>query len=261
MNESRYLTLGDVVADELFPEVDLALRRGRHVDRDDAGWYAFLADASEQLEPFYRRYGCELVHPSEGYFYLLPTTERLGRRHLSVPEMLVGQALSLLYLDPGTLQQGGVVTRANALACLAGVMGSDALTRLFNPKRRRVDERVAEEQVRSKYADALRRLAALGFVDLLENDALRLRAALMRFAEPVKGEGSSLEALERLVARGELVLGAGDPDTSDTDAGDALEPDEHEIAEDPHAIPETVTRVLAELDDFASTPIRAGDDG
>jgi len=236
VSESRFPTLGDVVLDDLFPDVDLALRRGRHVDRDDPAWYAFLVDASPHLEPFYRRFGCELVHPSEGYFYLLPTSDRLGRRHLGVPEMLVGQALALLYLDPNTLQLGGLVTRVHALSHLAGVMGSEALTRLFNPKRRRVDERVAEEQVRSKYAEALRRLAALGFVDLLEDDALRLRAALLRFAEPVKGEGSSLEALERLVARGELVLGTGES--------------EEEDAEDPHAAPETVTRALAELDDF-----------
>jgi chromosome partition protein MukE len=111
--ENRFPSLGDAVQDEHFPDVDMALRRGRHVDREDVGWYSLLIDAQEHLEPFYRRFGCELVHASEGYFYLLPTAERLGRRHLSVPEMLVGQTLALLYLDPATLQQGGAVTRSS----------------------------------------------------------------------------------------------------------------------------------------------------
>ncbi len=226
MSDSRFLTLGDAVEDENFPEVDLLLRRGRHVDRDDTALYGYLSDAADHLEPFYRRFGCELVHATEGYFYLLPTNDKLGRRHLGVPEMLVGQALALLYLDPSTLQNGGIVTKQDALSRLAGVTGSDALTQAFNPKRKRMDERVAEETVRAKFGEALRRLSTLGFVDLLENDGLKLRSALMRFAEPVKGEGSSLEALERLVARGELVLGTGD-DEEESDGLDA-EPGERE---------------------------------
>ncbi len=129
MSDSRFLTLGDAVEDENFPEADLVLRRGRHIDRDETALYGFLSDAADHLEPFYRRFGCELVHASEGYFCLLPTNDKLGRRHLGVPEMLVGQALALLYLDPSTLQNGGVVTKQDALSRLAGVTGSDALTR------------------------------------------------------------------------------------------------------------------------------------
>jgi chromosome partition protein MukE len=228
--DTRFLALGDVVADELFPDVDLALRRGRHVDREDQLWYAFLSDAQALLETFYRRFGCELLHPADGYFYLLPTSDRLGRRHLSVPEMLVGQTLTLLYLDPATLQHGGVIKRSDALSHLAAVMGGDALTRAFNPKRKRLDERVAQETVRSKFAEALRRLATLGFVELLEADNLRLRAGLLRFAEPVRGRGSPAEALERLVARGELVLGDGD--ATEDDGADAEPHDEADGGDD-----------------------------
>lgn len=258
MSESRFVSLADVVEDENFPEVDLALRRGRHIDREEAGLYGYLSDAADQLEPFYRRFGCELVHASEGYFYLLPTQERLGRRHLSVPEMLVGQALALLYLDPSTLQRGGLQTKQDALSHLAGVTGSDALTQALNPKRKRVDERVAEEQVRAKFGEALRRLSALGFVDLLENDGLRLRPALLRFAEPVKGEGSSLEALERLVARGELVLGTGDDeDDGETRVeGEAVEREprgpraraEREAA----TLPDSVVAAMPEFEEFGA---------
>ncbi|HVJ21405.1 MAG TPA: chromosome partition protein MukE [Polyangiaceae bacterium] len=247
MTENRFPSLGEVVLDENFPDVDIALRRGRHVDRDDVAWYSLLVDAQEQLEPFYRRFGCELVHVSEGYFYLLPSGERLGRRHLSLPEMLVGQTLALLYLDPATLQQGGVITRAQALSHLASVLGADALNRVLNPKRKRMDERAAEELVRQKFAEALRRLAALGFVDLLEEDGIKLRAALMRFAEPVRGQGSPAEALEQLVARGEIVLGSGD-------AEEEPEPRESAAAPTPHEepLPASVLSTIEELGDLGT---------
>ena len=255
MTDTRYIALGDVVADELFPDVDLALRRGRHVDREDQLWYTFLVDAQALLEAFYRRYGCELMHPADGYFYLLPTADKLGRRHLSVPEMLVGQALTLLYLDPTNLEHGGVIKRADALSHLAAVMGSDALTRAFNPKRKRLDERVAQETVRGKFAEALRRLATLGFVDLLESDALRLRPGLLRFAEPVRGRGSPTEALERLVARGELVLGDGslesdadDPLLDDADDADDTEQAEAEADDAPNF--QLPNEVISQFEDF-----------
>lgn len=249
--DTRFLTLGDVVTDERFPDVDLALRRGRHVDRDEHESYTFLVDAQAILEAFYRRYGCELVQPSDGYFYLLPTGDRLGRRHLSVPEMLVGQALTLLYLDPTTLQHGGVVKRSDALSHLSAVMGSDALTRAFNPKRKRLDERVAQETVRAKFAEALRRLAALGFVDLLDAEQLRLRPGLMRFAEPVRGRGSPAEALEQLVARGELVLGDGESEDSDEDSTEIAENETATSGPTEIELPaELPPELLAEFDDF-----------
>ncbi len=217
--------IGTAVSEDVFPDVDLALRRGRHIDRDDTQWYAFLIDAQGVLEEFYRRFGCELVHKSEGYFYLLPTSDRLGKRQLSAPEMLVGQALALLYLDPSTVQNGGVVTRDDVLGHMASVMGTDALMRAFNPNKKRIDERVAQEAVRNKVAEGLRKLGASGFVEVLDNNAVRLRSALMRFAEPVRGSESPADALAKLVARGEVLLeGSAAADVHDheleTDSGD-----------------------------------------
>lgn len=242
MTPPRFARLEEAILDEAFPEVDLALRRGRHVDRDDTVWYAFLLDARDHLEPFYRRFGCELVHRNDGYFYLLPTGEALGRRHLTAGEMLVGQALTLLYLDPATLENGGAVTREEVLSHLAGVVGTDPLVRALNPKRRRYDERVAQETARNKVTEAVRRLATLGFVELLEDDRVRLRPSLMRFAEPVRGTQAPEASLAKLVAEGELVLteqaedgdddagvgagGAEDGDDAGVGAGDAEDGDD-----------------------------------
>ena len=214
----RNMDISMAVVDESFPKVDLALRRGRHIDRDDGEWYAFLLDAQQALETFYRRFGCELVHKSDGYFYLLPTNDWLGKRQLSAAEMLVGQALALLYLDPKTVQHGGLVTRDDVLGHMASVMTTDGLMHALNPKKRRLDERVAQETVRARVADALRKLASGGFVEALGADSFRLRAALMRFAEPVRNSDSPAEALRELVRRGEVVLQA-------PEAAEAAEPE------------------------------------
>ncbi len=211
--------LAAVVEHELFPDVDLALRRGRHIDRDDGAWYGFLTDAQALLERFYRRFGAELVQRTDGFFFLLPSGDKLGRRHLSPSEMLVGQGLTLLYLEPATVEQGGVTSRDQLLSQLSASMGTEQLMLAFNAKKRRMDERVAQEMVRAKVSEAVRRLSGLGFVDLLSDDRIRLRSSLMRFAEPVRGSGADLEALTRLVASGEVAL-TGELDDEEAEASE-----------------------------------------
>lgn len=208
MKGSTFQSLEEVVQDEHFPDTDLALRRGRHIGRDDGTAYDFLVDAADHLEPFYRRFGCEMVQRSDGYFYLLPSGDRLGRRQLSAGEMLVGQTLALLYLDPSTLQHGGVVSRELLLQRLEGLVGMESLVRTLNPRlKKRFNERIDADNVRTSVGDALRKLADLGFVDRIDADQLRLRPALLRFAEPVRGLGDPAGALEKLVSRGEVLLG------------------------------------------------------
>jgi chromosome partition protein MukE len=198
--------LQDVIEDAEFPALDTALRRGYHVDRDATGWYTLLSEAQAILEGFYRRYGCELIHKADGYFYLLPTSDRLPRRQLSAQDMLVGQALALLYLDPISLERGGLVTREQVIEQLVAALGTPALMAAFVPKRKRKDEQAAQRQVRAKIAESIRRLAALGFAEGLADEQLRLRPALLRFAEPVRGLDEPAAALAQLVAQGEVAV-------------------------------------------------------
>jgi chromosome partition protein MukE len=223
VSASTFHTLEEALADGHYPEVDLALRRGRHIGRDDGTMYEYLVDAQALLETFYRRFGCELIQQSDGYFYLLPSGDRLGRRQLSAGEMLVGQTLALLYLDPATLQHGGVVGREALLQRLSGLLGTDVLVRTLDPRRARksnYDERIAGESVRMKVGEALRRLAELGFVDRLDDTRLRLRPALTRFAEPVRGLDDRSAALERLVRIGEVLLDSGEQDSEEDASAD-----------------------------------------
>lgn len=235
MTTASFQSLEEAISDEHFPEVDLALRRGRHVGRDDGTAYDYLVDALDHLEPFYRRFGCELMQRADGYFYLLPSGDRLGRRQLTAGEMLVGQTLALMYLDPATLQHGGMVQRETLLQRLSGLLGTETLVRTLNPRRRKFDERIAAETVRTKVAEALRRLTDLGFIDSVDDAMLRLRPALMRFAEPVRDLSDRQTALERLVRSGEITLGeavekddSDEEDENDGSDGHSAEDDEEE---------------------------------
>jgi chromosome partition protein MukE len=232
---TAFHTLEDVIADESFPEVDLALRRGRHVHKGDERWYELLVDAQALLEPFYQRYGCSLEQRADGYFFLVPQTDALGKRQLGVAEMIVGQGLALCLLDPRSVESGGVVAREELLNQLASVMGTDALMRTLNPTRKRMDERMMQRTVRLKVNQALGRLAQLGFVTLLEGEQLRMWPSLMRFAEAVRGLEAPSEALRRLIEKGEVSLGTDtepEPDTetetepaTETETGTGTEPD------------------------------------
>lgn len=239
---TRFASLEEVIRDHMFPAVDVALRRGRHIDREDGDWYAFITDAQDHLEQLYRRYGCELVTQSDGYFYLLPTGDQLSRRHLSAGEMLVGQTLALQYLDPSTIQSGGVVTREQLLTRLAGLVGDRELAKALEPRRKRFeDERIVHEIIRKRVAEGTRRLATLGFIEILDEDHLRLRSPLLRFADPVRGLSDINVAMERLIAKGEIVDLAAEGDV-ETEGGDldenSGEDDENDAAEDDDEEPE-----------------------
>lgn len=208
MNDAPlYNSLEAVVQDDLFPVIDLALREGRHIASDEPAEFAFVREAQVFLEPFYRRYGCELVQVNDGYFYLRPSGDRLGRRHLSSAEMLVGQALALLYLDPATVQSGGAALRGQVVELLDNLVGKENLVQALNRRRSgKRSERVAHETVRREIDQALRSLARLGFVEVLEGERLRLRPPVLRFAEPVRGLGDPAAGLQRLIERRDAVI-------------------------------------------------------
>jgi len=158
----------------------------------------------------------------------------LSRRQLAPSDMLVGQALALLYLDPATVERAGRITAEDVVAQLVVVLGSDGLIRAFNSKlKRRYDERIAQKNVRTQVGSAIRHLASLGFVDLADDGNLKLRPSLLRFAEPVRGMSAPAEALAKLIALGEVALVAdADGEANEPDDGEGDEPDDKEDGAD-----------------------------
>lgn len=202
MTESAFRTLADVIDAELFPEIDLRLREGHHIDDIAIEHFAFLQDARALLEAFYDRFGCDLIRSPDGYFYLSPRGDRMGRRSLNAAEMLVGQTLCLLRLDPAVLRTMWKVPRARVIELLEQLVGADRLRYALEPRRKRRVQTVAEEEIRKDVDAAIRTLARLGFIDIEPDDQLRLRVPLLRFADPVAMETDKEAALSKLVSLG-----------------------------------------------------------
>jgi len=208
----RVPTLAEVIADELFPSVDVRLREGGHIDDRDLDQFSFLEEARPELEEFYDRYGCDLCRSVDGYYFLLPRGAHFGQRTLTAAEMLVGQVLCLLRLDPATLQTSGRVERQRVLEMLDQFVGPERIGQALNPRRRRRTMSVEAEEIRKDVDQAVKTLSRLGFVEV-EGDLLLLRSPLLRFAEHVAPGGERSAELAVLVSQTEVETGLGDDET------------------------------------------------
>jgi chromosome partition protein MukE len=204
--EFQYNRLEDVLKDPLFPQVDVLLRSGSHIDMDDIRRYEFLQIAEPYLEDFYSRYRCSLLQGPEGYYYLLSDGTMLGNRRLGTPEMLVGQVLALMYMDPAYLTTAGKVRLDQILVTLEMTLGQEKLTELIAPRRRGKGQDKDNEKIRDAVGRALRTLKQLGFVSIFNGVEFLPRKSIMRFADPVRDTSDIRSALERLVKSGKVLL-------------------------------------------------------
>lgn len=206
----RAMTMAEAVTHPAFADVDLCLREGGHIDVLELDAFAFLEEARPVLEGFYDQYGCDLCRSVDGYYYLLPRSSRLGQRTLSAAEMLVGQALCLLRLDPATLRTSGRVRRIRVVELLDQLVGAERLAKALNPHRRHRNLSAEAEEVRKGVDGALRSLARLGFVEA-QGDELVLRAPLMRFSEAVPETLDTTAGMQQLLSTGSAVPEEGEP--------------------------------------------------
>lgn len=206
-----YENLLDVIHDPLFVKTDLELRRGKHIGADnDAFMYDFLTSTQKYLEDFYESYGVRLICGPEGFFYLLPersiSPPPLGSRKLSEMDMLVGQALALMHLDPAWLATGGRIPDLRILQLLEQLIGQERLLRYAGRRRGRDNEQDAKK-LRESLMASLRTLERLGFIrreGRSEAAVVRPLRPIMRFADPVRSSDPLDKALERLIFEGEI---------------------------------------------------------
>lgn len=209
-----YNSLEEAIADPLFARTDLDLRRGRHIGADyDPSIYDFISSAKPLLDRFYAGYQMTLLGREEGYFYLLPsrlaTPPPLGRRHLSAMDMLVGQTLALMSLDPKWLESNLRIPDKAVLARLEQILGEEALLRLV-PRRRGSNIDQDARKLREAFAASLRSLERQCFIKREgrgEAGVLKPLTAIIRFADPVRTSSDLNMALERLVAEGQISEG------------------------------------------------------
>lgn len=233
MIATAFNSLEAIIADPLFPEVDVGLRSGCHYNLDgDVREYEFIQGAEDGLRSFYRRYGCRLTHGAEGYYYLLADGALLGQRRLSAAEMLVGQTLALMRMDPATLARFGRIPESKLLAMLEHLLGEANLFAMLARRARGKDRETDARKIREAVGSALNELQRLGFLQRLkeaEDGQILPRPAIMRFADPVRAGDDLADGLARLIGRGEAALLAEDAEQEDAlpqQPVEALPPDD-----------------------------------
>ncbi|MDA8306557.1 MAG: chromosome partition protein MukE [Deltaproteobacteria bacterium] len=206
-NERTYNSLDQVILDPLFPGIDHRLRTGGHIDMDDIRSYEFLLQAEPLLQVFYEGYDCRLVNGQEGYFYLLSEGDLLGRRRLSGAEMLVGQVLALLRMDPAYLKKAGQIPIEQILSHLEMLLGRQKLAEVLAPRTRGRDAETDNRKIREAVDKAINGLARLGFIliDRASESVIPARS-IARFTEPVRDAREMSAALEELIKLGEVEL-------------------------------------------------------
>lgn len=209
--DSAPLDLTAVVLDPLFPGIDQRLRAGVHFGEDDVRAWSFLQRARPWLERFYAGYGCRLQLTPEGYAYLVSEGDLLGHRRLSRAEMLTGQVLALMAMDPAYLARLGRIPVGEVLARLELLVGAESLAERLVGRQRGANRDLDAARVRDAVLKALNGLQRLGFVEWsAAAGEVFPRRAILRFAEPVR-ESADVEAgLARLVAGQEAEVEAPD---------------------------------------------------
>lgn len=206
-----YENLLDVIHDPLFVKADIELRRGKHIGADnDAFMYDFLTSAQHYLEDFYEGYGVKLICGQEGFFYLLPdrsiSPPPLGSRKLGQMDMLVGQALALMRLDPAWLATGGRIPDLRILELIEHLIGQERLQRYVGRKRGK-DNELDGKKLRESLVSSLRVLERMGFLlreGRGEASVVLPLIPIMRFVDPVRSSDPLDKALERLITDGEI---------------------------------------------------------
>lgn len=219
--DTPYQNLGDIINDELFPELDSRLRRGEHIDSRHTKLFNILNDASQWLGEYYHRYGVDLIHTPEDFYYLKPGNSQkqlIKSRKLDELTMVCGQVLALYHMDPEQLEGSGWISLDAIYERLRLLLDDIYLCKLL--ERRKLDTQADRDKGLDTLRKAVRQLARLGMIRLENNQTNRVQtqSPLMRFIDPVRTAPCSREALEKLVTQGFISL----------DEEDDSEPDNHQ---------------------------------
>jgi chromosome condensin MukBEF MukE localization factor len=171
---SDHESLGKAIANALFPIADHKLRRGVHLSIEDVELFDFVKLNLSELAPFYRRYDAELMEGAEGYFYLVSHGAMFGQRQLSKGEMLVALTIAHLYRDPEHRIRGtGEIGVDHVIARLEALKTMEDIARVMTETRVKTD--LHPSKMRETVLDAIKKLAALNFLHLLDPTGTRFR--------------------------------------------------------------------------------------
>lgn len=165
--------------DDQFVEVDLILRRGAHINRSNLAPYEFLSQNYDELQEFYRRYGCSLLQHPDGFFFMTVRGGLLRTRLLPKSCMHLGQFIGLKARDPEITRSHGRIAISQLLKDIETLVPRETLQAVYAPGRRdvTVDECISDEIMK-----AIKLLGDLGFIEIADK-AIRPLEAIRRFSE------------------------------------------------------------------------------
>ena len=168
--DTPYQNLGDVISDELFPELDSRLRRGEHIDSRHTKLFNMLNDATLWLGEYYHRYGVDLIHTPEDFYYLKPGNSQkqlIKSRKLDELTMVCGQVLALYHMDPEQLEGSGWISLDAIYERLRLLLDDAYLCKLL--ERRKLDTQADRDKGLETLRKAVRQLARLSMIRLENN--------------------------------------------------------------------------------------------
>jgi chromosome partition protein MukE len=193
-----------------FAELDTALRRGRHIPRQDFARFDLVWQNYETLENFYSAFSCKLVQHPDGFYYLLPSGDLVPTRKLSRAAMHLGQFIALKTRDPDITRTNGLMDESMLIADLEASVPSETLGRIYAPGSR---EGMAGDRIRKEIERSLALLDELGFVRRADG-SIRATEAIHRFSELARHRNSpnDMERLRLEIQRGVVLDSPADTD-------------------------------------------------
>ena len=165
--------------DDRFVDIDLVLRAGGHINRSNLVAFEYACQNFDALEQFYKQFGCNLRQHPDGFFCLKLQNSKIRSRLLPKSCVHLGIFIALKARDPEITRSAGRIGINQLLQDIETSVPRETLQKVYAPKRRdvSVDESISEE-----IHKALKTLAELRFIDLLET-SIRPLEAINRFAE------------------------------------------------------------------------------
>lgn len=172
-----------------FAEIDTALRRGRHISRNDIGTYEFITQNFDDFESFYSAYGVRLIQHPDGFFFLLAKGSLMPTRILPRSAMHLGMFIAFKRRDPDLTRSDGRMSIAGLIQDLETSVPADTLAQVYAPKQKASLE---GERIHTEVMRALKVLAELDFIET-NGDQLIAHEAINRFAELAKHSNAPTE--------------------------------------------------------------------
>jgi chromosome partition protein MukE len=198
-----------------FAEIDIDLRRGRHISRNEISRFEFITQNFEAYESFYAAYGARLIQHPDGFFFLVAKGSLMPTRVLPRSVMHLGIFIAFKRRDPDLTRTNGTMSIAGLIQDLETSVPPETLVKVFAPKQKASLE---GERVHTEIMRALKMLADLDFIEI-SGDRVVANEAINRFAELAK-HANSLSNTTKLGLEVQRGVVFGVPDELSMEDGD-----------------------------------------